>query len=318
MNAMILPILLLIAGCVLMFFGGDWFVGAAAGIARRLGLPRFVIGATVVSLGTTLPEILTSCLAASQGKTDMAIGNAVGSASVNVGLVLGLGVVFMPVAIPRRQIAWKGLLLFAAVGLAWFFSWTGRLFTAVESIGLLALCALFIFENAVELRREQRATQAKRDDETLSPVWKDAARFAAGLSGILLGAWLFVSQGSALARLAGVSEGVIALTIIAFGTSLPELVTLLAALRKREMSLSAGNILGASFIDTALILPLCAWFSPAHVNAPRQLIRLDFPVCLVLVSLAVLPALLHKRFTRWQGALLLVCYIGYVCVLFVS
>ncbi|MCL1887962.1 MAG: calcium/sodium antiporter [Kiritimatiellaeota bacterium] len=312
---MIATLLLLAAACALMFLGGDWFVGAAAGIARRLGMPRFVVGATVVSLGTTLPEILTSCLAAAGGKTDMAVGNALGSASVNLGLILGLGVALHPVAVPRRQVFWKGVLLLAGVALAWFFSHTGRLLTAPESMGLLALFGCFILENTMGWRAQAPARTGRADEKTRALGW-EAARFAAGLAGILWGARIFVARGSVLARLAGVSEGVVALTVIAFGTSLPELVTLLAALRRREMSLSAGNILGACVIDVVLVPPLCALLSPRGVAVPRLLVARDFPACLFFAALAVAPVLWTGKFHRWQGVLLLLFYAAYLGVLF--
>ncbi|MCL1856810.1 MAG: calcium/sodium antiporter [Kiritimatiellaeota bacterium] len=311
---MMASVLLVLLGFVMIAFGGDWFVGGAVGVARRYRVPHFVIGATIVSVGTTLPELVTSGWAAFQGKIDMAIGNAVGSASANIALVLGIGALAMPMALPaRRGLLWKGGILLAAVAALWLFAWTGFRVSIVESVILTGLFAVFIVENVLQARTEGEDASA-----SALPGWKYAVRMAVGLAGILLGAWLLVTAGCALARHFGVTEGVIGLSIIALGTSLPELVTHIVALRQRNVELAVGNAVGASIINIALIVPLCGVISGTGLPVTTAMIPREFAVCLALSAVALLPTLLTGKTARWQGLLLVVGYLAYMATLFLN
>lgn len=303
---------LFILGLMLIIKGGDLFVDAAAWIARVSGIPQVIVGATIVSLATTLPEILVSLLAATQGKADMAIGNAVGSVTANQGLILGASLLFAPLAIRRKDYALRGLLMVAGVGALLFFS-TGGTLTLPGSLLLLGIFLLSMLDSIRSARRS-----AGREQRSLRPARREITgnviKFLLGTVGIVWGADLLVDHGSILALKLGVPEAVIGVTLVAVGTSLPELVTAITALVKKEGSLSAGNIIGANLIDTTLILPLCTLVSGAPLQFSSQSLLLDLPVCLLISLLTVLPALAQKRFARWQGVVLLGLYLAYLTV----
>lgn len=302
-----------ILGLMLIIKGGDLFVDAAAWMAKVSGIPPVIVGATIVSLATTLPEIIVSLLAAGQGKADMAIGNAIGSVTANQGLILGISLLFAPLVIRRRDYALKGGLLLSAVACLLFFSTHGTV-SAVASMLLLSVFLLFMTDSIRSAKRS-----AHHDVLHLPVTPGDAAnmlaRFFLGTAGIIWGAHLLVKHGSILALKLGIPEAVVGVTLMAVGTSLPELVTAVTALTKDEASLSVGNIIGANLIDTTLILPLCALVSRAPLPFSTQSLLLDLPVCLLISAAALLPALVQGKFSRWQGALLLSLYLGYIILL---
>lgn len=190
----------------------------------------------------------------------------------------------------------------------------GGVLTWPAGLPLLVLFALFVRGSI----REARSSVLEAPLETCRSrvgTARIAPRFLLGLGGILLGSQLLIRQGTALAALLGVSEGVVGVTLVAVGTSLPELVTAVSALVRRETALSVGNLVGANLIDLSLILPLCAILSPSGVPISGRTLGLDLPVCLGLCVLAAVPPLLERRYRRWQGALLLGLYGAYLAVL---
>lgn len=312
-----MTIFLFAVGTVLVIKGGDLFVDAASWIAERSGIPKLIIGATVVSLATTMPELLVSVMAAAQGKVDMSIGNAVGSVTANIGLILALALLFMPGVIRRRDYLMKSVLMLLAAALVAVCGLAGEVNLPV-SVGLLAIFGVFLWENIREAKKAavpaapvKKEEQAQADRKT---VRVNAAKFILGAAGIIAGAQLLVDNGSALARYAGVPERVIGVTLVAVGTSLPELVTTLTAIAKKQSALSAGNILGANIIDLTLIMPLASVISGKALPISAAFARIDLPVCLLVGLIALVPALIRSRFSRWQGALLLGIYGAYVAV----
>ena len=306
---LLLPIFLFIVGLVCIVKGGDWFVDAAAWIAEISGIPKVIVGATVVSLATTLPEIIVSLLAAFQGKADMAIGNAVGSVTANTGLILGMSIFFAPLVLKRRDYLAKALLMVAAVAALTVFTRSGSL-SGLGIVVLVAIFAAFMFENiqsAVKVSEHH-----PRERPVAGEVRRNVLKFIGGTAGIVVGAQLLVDNGSLLAEKLGVPEGIISVTFIAVGTSLPELVTAITSLVKKQGSLSAGNIIGANIIDTTLILPLCGWLSGEALPLSAQSMSLDLPACLLIVAVGMIPMLIKSKFMRWQGAALLALYGGYL------
>lgn len=311
----IFAIIMFVIGIVLIVKGGDVFVDAASWIAEATGIPKFIIGATVVSFATTLPELLVSAIAASQGKNDMAIGNAVGSVTANVGLIMSISILCMPALVKRKEVAFKGFLMIGAVAVLFIFSQNLSL-SLWQSIILIAIFAVFMVENIIS----GKANIIDEDGDGKPDVNKKALltnifKFIIGALGIVIGADLLVDDGTVLAKSLGVSEAIIGVTIIAVGTSLPELVTTITAIVKKQSELSIGNIIGANIIDLTMILPICAFISHGSLPVGKQSAYFDIIVCMVVIVIAIVPTVIFKKLSRWQGALMICIYIAYVAVL---
>ena len=311
---MLAVVLLFLMGLVLMVKGGDSFVDGAWWMAQITGIPPFIIAATIVSVATTMPELMVSALAAAQGSGQMALGNAVGSVSCNTGFILGISLLFLPGTVEKGAFLDKsGLMAMAALSLG-AFAIDGRL-TWGEGVFLLLLLGVFLKNNLDWARRGifVREEAVERGSRAAAVY---LCKFVFGAVGLAAGARLLVDNGSVLARLLGVPESVIALTLIALGTSLPELVTTLTALAKRQPSLSVGNIVGANFLDMTLVPAVSAFAGGGVLPMERPGIFLDLGIVLLLFLVMIPPALLRGRFGRWQGGTMLALYSGYVLLLF--
>ncbi|MFR5422285.1 MAG: sodium:calcium antiporter [Oscillospiraceae bacterium] len=270
-------------------------------VDHRPGIPKFIIGATVVSFATTMPELLVSLFSAFEGNADIAVGNAVGSVTANTGLILCISLVCMQCAMTRRQYAGKACLLLAAICLLFVFTRDGSL-SLWESAAILAVFGFYMAESLLAGRREQGAEQPaekpKKDGRTVA--W-NIGKFVLGAAAIVLGAQLLIDNGSELARRIGVPDAVIAATMIAIGTSLPELVTTIISIRKKQASLSVGNIIGANILDLTLIMPLCALLQGRPQPIERQgMLLISRPAS--SSARPVVPALL-RQVQRWMGIL---------------
>jgi cation:H+ antiporter len=340
-------VLLFVVGLILIIKGGDWFVDSASWIAEVLGVPKFVIGATIVSIATTLPEMIVSIAATAKGNVDMATGNAVGSVTANTAMIMGLFIVCMPFAVKRKEFTPKALMMFAAAGILVL----GSVFTAKQTltfegetqqyyhlsmIGIVALIVVFIIffiENFISMKNSEVQVEASpnniglQEEDDIVPTKsntsaKDWVRniifFILGAVGIVVGAQLLVNAGTVLAEDIGVPQRIISVIAIAIGTSLPELVTTITALKKKEGALSVGNILGANIIDLTLILPICSFVSMGQGNGTLAVstssVLIDMMVCLVAIAIAIIPTIITKKFHRWQGAVTLIGYLAYVIV----
>lgn len=297
----------------LVIKGGDRFVDAASWMAEASGIPRLIVGATVVSVATTLPELLVSLMAAAQGKVDMAIGNAVGSVTANIGLIMAITMLYRPGTASRRELWAKSLLMLLAMGVIAACGFNRRVGLGT-SLLLLAIFAAFIGENLAGARRQMArgGGRGRRPAVNKRERLRRLGQFALGAAAILIGARLLVDSASTLARAAGVSERVIGVTLVAVGTSLPELVTTVSAIAKHQSELSVGNILGANILDLTLILPLSALVSGRALPVSAAAAMVDLPVCMLVGVVAVIPAVLRQRFSRWQGAVLVFLYAAYV------
>ena len=314
MQSLDVIILLFVLGLVLIIKGGDWFVDAAGWIAEVSGIPRFIVGATIVSVATTLPELFVSSIAASKGQAEMAIGNAIGSVTANTALIMALSMVFLPVTLKRKDYLFKSVLLMGTVALLWALCGDGTLPVA-RGVIMFVVFALFIWENVKAAKKEDaNEPEEKPEKPTRQTVLKNIALFVLGAAGIVIGSDLLVDNGTLLAQRLGVPENVFALTAVAIGTSLPELVTAITSIVKKEASLSVGNVIGANIIDTALILPVCSVISGGTLQVAASTVRVDMPVCLAVTMIALIPALISQRFRRWQGILLIGIYIAYLAV----
>ena len=337
-------IFLLIIGLILIIFGGDAFVDGVSWIAKKLGIPQFIIGATLVSFVTTLPEIIVSTIAAGEGKTDLAIGNAVGSVNANIALIMSLSIIFIPVAIKRKEYAFKFILFLISVVSLWLLSFKSKslaLWGAGISIILFVVFiteniivtikkykAKFCLENTINIDEYHVVTNSKefalgqngkiiklklKEKSSNKEIVGNVFRFIFGIGGIIGGAQLLVTYGEKFAFKVGVPSRIIAVTVIAIGTSLPELVTTIII--KKKADLSVGNMIGANVIDITLILALCAFISGKPLPVNKQSLLLDFPFCIAAGAIAIIPTLLFGKFKRWQGIMLLGGYIAYIAVL---
>ena len=302
-------------GLVLIIKGGDWFVDSASWFAEATGIPKFVVGATVVSFATTLPELLVSVRAALNGSAQLAIGNAVGSVTANTTLIMGVSLVAMAGVVSRKSFSLKGGLFLASVVGLLVLSLSGSL-PMWSAFILWAIFLAFMISNLIEGKQsaanEEKATFEKKE------VPSKILFFVIGTAAIVFGAEFLVSSGKTIASGIGISETIIGFTVIALGTSLPELVTTLTAIRKKESSLSVGNIVGANIIDATLILPLCAVLGGEALPVDRINLVLDFPICIAACAVVVVPTIIFGRFKKWQGVALLGIYVAYMTLLILN
>ena len=305
-------ILLFVVGLVLIIKGGDWFVDSAVFIANLTGIPKFIIGATIVSVATTLPELTVSVTGVIDGELDLAVGNAVGSVTANIGLIMGISLVCMPAVIKRSQFWIKGTLMSAAALLLWVLCKDGTLHM-LPSFALFVLLAVYVWDNIRDAKNDVGSDEREVVDKKDLP--KQIVMFIIGIAAIVVGSKLLIEYGSEIALLLGVPSAIIGVTMVAIGTSLPELITTLTAIRKKESSMSIGNIVGANIIDLAMILPICSVVSDGKLTIAEQSYALDMPICFAMTLIAVLPPLIKGKLYRWQGILMLALYTVYVVIL---
>ena len=301
-----------IVGLILTIKGGDWFVDSASWFAEATGIPKFVVGATVVSFATTLPEMLVSIRAASNGSAQMAVGNAVGSVTANTALIMGISIIALAGVISRKEFAFKGGLFIAAIAGLTLLSLSGTL--PVWSAAILgAIFLVFMVSSVIEGKKGAQADVVTTFEKKEIPA--KILVFILGTACIVFGAEFLVSSGKTLATGIGISETIVGFVVIAVGTSLPELITTLTAIRKKENSLSVGNIIGANIIDTTLILPLCALINGKPLPVERINLIFDFPVSITVAVIAIVPTVIQGKFKKWQGFTLLAIYIAYIALI---
>lgn len=351
----VLVFVLFIIGLILIIKGGDWFVDSASWIAEVLGVPKFVIGATIVSLATTLPEMIVSIQATIKGNVQMAAGNAIGSVTANTAMIMGIFIVCMPFAIKRKEFAPKALMMLGAAATLILgciftvqkertFEMDGGItvtdfFYELSTAGLIVLIVIFItffIENFISMKNESKHLEPSpnniglqeeddivltKDNVTKNDWIKNIILFILGALGIVIGARLLVDNGTKIAYLLNIDQRIISVIFVAIGTSLPELVTTITALRKKVGALSVGNILGANIIDLTLILPICSFVSRGKGSGALAVqtssVEIDMMVCLAAIAVAVLPTIFTKKFQRWQGIVMLCGYIAYVATVFI-
>ena len=331
---LLLVILVFIVGILLIVKGGDFFVDSASWIAEISGIPKLIVGATVVSFATTLPELMVSSFAAAKGSVDMAAGNAIGSVIANVALIMGLSLVFMPTKVNRKDYLYKGIMMLLPLVIMFAFGFNGKndgKLNFVASGLLILIFAANMAENVIMAKKTikegkinstvQQNGEAAIVEEKAKPktdkrtIIVNIVKFVLGTAGIVGGAQLLVNSATELAHRANIPEGIIGLTIVAVGTSLPELVTAITAIIKKESSLSVGNIIGANILNTCLIMPICTFICGKALPVSFRLISFDVPVAFFVGCLALVPMYIKGKFSRWQGVALLVSYVAYLVCL---
>ncbi len=316
--------LLFVLGLVMLIKGGDWFVDGSVGVARRFRISELLIGATVVSIGTTLPEVMVSSIAAASGHSETAYGNAIGSVICNTALISAITVAVRPGKIGRSSFAVPVAFFFAAAAFYALVACIGGRFTRLSGVVLLCMFAAYMVYSVLSAKKQPaaEAEAASENAEKEKPLKIQLLLLVVGAALNAFGARLLVDNGTKIAQELGVPESVIALTFVALGTSLPELVTAITSLAKGHGALSLGNIVGANLFNLVLVSGLATTIRPFDVPASKLLFGmnasyvLDIPLMFVVMGLLTLPALLKGRMYRWQGITLLALYAGYLVVQF--
>ena len=310
---MALQILLLLAGLALIVFGAEWLVDGASAIARKAGISEFVIGLTIVGFGTSCPELVVSLTGALQGNADISVGNVVGSNIFNTLLILGMTAAIAPVAVTAtnrtRDIPITLLVTFLFVALAL----TGMQLGRVEGIVFLLIFAAYMFY----CFKTDQGNAEDGSEEKVKNIWLAILLVLAGLGGLIFGGQLFVNNATAIARALGVSDKFIAITLLAGGTSLPELATCIVAAAKKKDQLALGNVLGSNVFNILLILGASAIVTPLSTIAMTWV---DYGVLMLSIVLVWLWTYTGKRDTidRWEASLMLLTFVGYYVLLFMK
>ncbi len=335
-----LPIVLFILGAAVIIKGGDLFVDAAIWIAKVTGIPDIIIGATIVSLVTTLPEFFVSTIATVNGSPDIAIGNAIGSIICNTGLILAISMMIMPIKVEKKSFMSKASLMIMSTVLLLLFATNGTI-NRIEGLVLVVVLIYYVHQNKKEAQKSMEITgeaAATMADESVKvkPAKKEVTRntmmFIVGTILIIIGANLLVTNIQIIAKYFQVPETIISLTVVALGTSLPELVTALTSISKKQGGVGVGNIIGANILNIVMIVSTCGIiskdglvltsrnieiFGRRFINF-HQTILLDIPVALLMMLLVILPITTYGKYTKKNGAMLLGVYVFYIGFLFMT
>lgn len=315
----IITCFLFVAGLLLIIKGGDWFIDSAAWAARITGMPEVFIGATIVSLGTTFPELMVSTTSAIKGHADMALGNAIGSTICNIGLILGITNLISPSRINSRIYNIKAIFMICCTGVLMFLSQDGKI-GLKDTILLLMGLIIYIFINLLEVDIKKSSYGGNKAGKHNATAKREAItnslKFITGAGLVIIGARLLVDNGIIIANLLKIPEMIISLTFIALGTSLPELVTSIAALIKGHRNLAVGNIIGANILDITMVIGVSSLFRPLAV--PPQIVKLDLPCSLIIMAALAAPSLISRKISRLNAVLLLILYSAYLYILFAA
>ncbi len=318
---------LFVAGCLLIIKCADVFCDAAIRLAEATGIPRVVIGATVVSFATTAPEFCVSFIATILNRPQTAVGNVIGSCVANIGLILATVLVIRAVVVDRRIVREQGIFMLVAGVMMVVFGFNGTLerWTAIPTLALLVGYLYYCYRAGARERREVAGASAGASpgaeaEAVAAPgltgagVMRELKLVALGGLGVAGGSFLLVQNGAILARWFGVPELIVALTLVSVGTSLPEYVTAVVSTIKRAADLSVGNIIGADTLDIAWVIGSCVLVRPLSVEHQTRVF--DLPFTLILMSLLVFFGGTRLRMERWQGGVLLSVYIAYLAIMF--
>ncbi|HNI62976.1 MAG TPA: calcium/sodium antiporter [Agitococcus sp.] len=311
----VITILLLVAGLVILTFGADFLVKGASSLAGSLGISPLVIGLTVVAFGTSAPEMSVSVSSAFKGSAEIAVGNVVGSNICNVLLILGLSAIAASLVVQKQLVRFDIPLMIYASLIVLLMSIDGQI-SRIDGVLLFAGIVAYTVFLIKEARREGVAVVEGADDiEPPQPLWKNAILIIVGLAMLVLGSQWLVDGAVAIAKYFGLSELVIGLTIVAAGTSLPELATSVMASIKGERDIAIGNIVGSNIFNIGAVLGLSSLVAPDGLPVAQSSLMTDIPV-MIVVALICLPVFLaNYTITRLDGMTFVVCYVAYVVYL---
>ena len=304
----IIQIALLALGFVLLVKGADWFVEGASKVAEKFGIPQLVIGLTIVAIGTSLPEAAVSVSAALKGSAEITIGNIVGSNILNVLLILGLTSVIRPIAVQKSTVRYEIPFVVVVSALLMGIGYTDNTVGRVDGMILWALLICYLIYLLVIAKKGDGPAEETPEEEKQMPVWKMLVLIVLGGVMIVIGSDVAVDAATELARIFGMSERLIGLTIVAFGTSLPELVTSATAALKGKSDIAVGNIVGSNIFNILFVVGTSALITPVAYSAD---FLVDSIVCIASVVLLWLCVFKNKRLGRPGGAVMLLGYAGY-------
>ena len=320
---MLVPILLFILGLICLIKGGDWFVDGASALARKFHLPELLIGATVVSIGTTLPEVMVSTISAVEGHGEIAYGNAIGSVICNAALIAAISLAVRPGKADPKTLKLPVAFFFLAAAIYCVAAYLLGSFTRPIGLIMLAVFVAYMILTVRQMKKNPEAVSVEEEKpEPDMPTWKMILFLVIGAALIAVGARLLVDNGTKIAQALGVPESVIALTFVALGTSLPELVTAITSLVKGHSDLSLGNVIGANVFNLVLVSGVCVTLAPFDVPQSATILGrnaslvLEIPLMIGVMLLLTLPALLRGKLSRLQGILLLLIYAAFCAVQF--
>ena len=310
-----LSILYLVGGMVLLIKGADFFVDGASKIAKLMKIPNLVIGLTLVSIGTSAPEFAVSLTASLQGANDLSFGNIVGSNIFNTFVVIGVSSIFTPLVVTKNMQKYDLPILFGIYLLLALFGFviTPGIINVIEAIILFSLT--IIYTVFLILREKKENTVEEIKEEKKRPWWLNIIFVGIGLAGIIFGGDLVVDGAKDIALKLGMEEMLIGLTIVAVGTSLPELVTSIVAARKGENDIAVGNAIGSCIFNVVLILGFCSILEPATIDTRPLYALFDVGVMILTVVLVFIFSLKKREINKYQGILTLCLYVVYLVVI---
>ncbi len=312
---MIQTYLLLLAGLILLFISGKYLVDSSVALARRFRIPTMIIGLTVVAFGTSTPELLVSIQAAIKGFPGIAMGNVVGSNISNILLVLAITALIFPIPVPKKSVRqdWAALMFVSLLLFA--FAWDGTL-SRLEGLIFILLLALYLAAAVFQARKSPAEKNPEPAGGKQMKVWVAGIIFLFSCAGLAVGANLLVEHAAIIAEGLGVSQRVISITMVAVGTSIPELATSVIAALKKETEIAVGNIIGSNIMNILSVLGFTSVLG--NINVDQAISHFDIPVMLgvtLLLLLIMVPAK-RSKIVRWEGALMIVVYLLYIYMIF--
>lgn len=314
MKEILIAVVLLFVGFVLLIKGADFFVDGSSSVAKRLRVPSMIIGLTIVAMGTSLPECAVSVTASLGNNNTLAVSNAVGSNTFNLMVVCGMCALFAPLLVKPETL--KKEFPFSAVCalLLLIFGFTGMKLERLEGVIMLVIFAIYLLWMVISAKRARAASAGEEEDYKILPVWKCVVFIAGGAVAIKFGGDFVVNGASTIAAGFGLSQTLIGLTVVALGTSLPELVTSIVAARKNEVDMAVGNVVGSNIFNILLVLGVASAISPIGFLMDNVI---DIIILIVMSAIVWLFAWSKKCIVRKEGIIMLVLYVTYmvyICV----
>ncbi|MFH1414672.1 MAG: calcium/sodium antiporter [Elusimicrobiota bacterium] len=298
-----------IAGIIMLWIGAGWFVKGSKGIAESMNISPLMIGLTLGAVGTSMPEFMVSTMAAASGMTDISLGNVIGSNMANIGLALGLGSLIFPVPVEKGVIKYDYWVLLSAGILLYLFSVNGTLGRSEGILFIILFICYFVFLAA----RHKFSTDKNPAAKKKYPILKCTVLFLSGAAGLTAGGKLIVMNAVKLAEVWGISEAVIGITVVAVGTSLPEIAVVITGALKKQPEISIGTIVGSNIINIFLISGVAASISPIVIKGSEIIFQAP---AVVLFTVLLFPVIIDRMIKRYEGGLLFICYAVYIFMLF--